>query len=96
MVKYLIFFSLLGCIGKSEYTKDECETLSLETYRGSPKSAHLHKKHCGEYKLKYTQAYCQKSLQDLILDGRALALKQKYGDRILECFDQGQKEKFLR
>ncbi len=96
MVKYLIFFSLLGCIGKSQYTIDECETLSLESYRGSPKSAHLLKKYCGEYKLKYTKDYCQKSFEHLILDGRAQALKQKYGERILECFDQGQKDKFLR
>lgn len=95
MMKFIILISLVSCIGKKQYSKDECETLSLESYRGSPKSAHLLKENCSEYKLQYTKDLCQKSFEALILNGDPQRLKEKFGDRVIECFDQRQKDKFL-
>jgi len=95
MMKFIILLSLVSCISGKDYSKEECETLSLESYRGSPKSAHLLKENCSEFKLKYTKDLCQKSFEALILNGNAQSLKQKFGDRVIECFDQRQKDKFL-
>lgn len=83
-------------MAKTDYTQSECETLSLETYRGSPKSAHALKNYCGQYKLNYTAAHCQKAFERLILDGRSEQLKKDFGERVLECFDQRQLDKFLK
>ena len=96
MIKILAALLLIGCVSKTEYTQDDCETLSLEAYRGSPKSAHKLKEYCGKYKLTYTNEHCQKAFEALILDGRPEPLKQKFGERVLECFDQRQTDKFLK
>tara|TARA_R110000868_G_scaffold117600_16_gene312645 strand:- start:23966 stop:24226 length:261 start_codon:yes stop_codon:yes gene_type:complete len=82
-------------MSKTEFTKDECETLSLESYRGSPKSAHQLREYCSNYKLTYTKNHCQKAFELLILENRPEVIKQKFGERALECFDQRQKDKFL-
>lgn len=96
MQKILLFFLLTGCLGKTDYTQSECETLSLETYRGSPKSAQKLKEYCGNYQIKYTKEHCQKAFEFLIMDGTPKKLKAQFGDRVLECFDQRQTDKFLR
>ena len=91
---FLVFLS--GCFEKNQYTQEECETLSFETYRGNPKSAHKLKNYCGQYKLQYTKDHCQKAFELLILNGREQDIKNKFGDRAMECFDQRQLDKFQR
>tara|TARA_R110000868_G_scaffold129349_5_gene338026 strand:+ start:7682 stop:7981 length:300 start_codon:yes stop_codon:yes gene_type:complete len=95
MIKILSLLLLSSCFGKTEFTKDECETLSLESYRGSPKSAHQLQEYCTQYKLTYTKKHCQKAFELLILESRPEVIKKKFGDRALECFDQRQTDKFL-
>jgi len=91
-----ILLGLGGCLEKSDYSQAECETLSFESYRGNPKSAHKLKKYCEQYKLQYTKEHCQKAFEFFILNGREQDIKNKFGERAMECFDQRQLDKFLR
>lgn len=67
----------------------------MKAYKGFPKAAHEFKKNCGGIQIKYTKDHCQKAFQDLVLVGKEDQLKKKYGDRILECFNERQTNKFL-
>jgi hypothetical protein len=93
----ILLLSLLilsSCLEKSEYSQEECELLSMQSYRGIPKKAHLFKKYCQSRELNYTAELCQKAFSDLLMLRDTEALKKKYGDQILECFHASTLKKY--
>lgn len=92
---FLLLF-LFSCQFKRNFSDEECEGLSLKAYRGFPKALHDFNTHCRDRKITYTKEHCQRALADLIVNGRADYLVEKYGKRVLECFSEQEKERFLR
>ena len=96
-MRILLFIALavsFSCSNK-EYTKDECEILSMESYKGLPKKSHLFKKHCKNFTdLHYTKELCQKALGDLILNKSADYINKQYGPQIGHCFSKNDLKKF--
>ena len=90
-----ISLTLISC-NKSEFSKDECEALSMKAYLGFPKASHNLKNYCQKYTLKYTKKVCQKSLEDLIVHGDESRLKGVFGRKIMGCFTKSDKRKWLK
>ncbi|MBT3585998.1 MAG: hypothetical protein HN509_13915 [Halobacteriovoraceae bacterium] len=98
MNKLFLILILLTCslsCQKKNYTKEDCEILSMKAYKSLPKEAHLFKKFCGGKKLHYTKRLCQTALQDLIVKVPEKELKKRHGSQIMHCFSQNDLKKFL-
>lgn len=102
-MKYLTLFSFLilllfysSCIEKKTYTVEVCDELSMKFFRGLPKPSKEYKDNCGGFELTYTQEKCKKALQDLMLGTTSSKLKKKHGDKIMECFNEGDLNRFLK
>jgi hypothetical protein len=69
----------------------------MKYYRGLPKPSKLYKSHCEKKvdTLVYTPEVCKKAMANLMLSGSEQRLKKMHGDRIMECFNQGDLERFL-
>ena len=96
MVWPLVSLLLSSCLFNRDFSDSECEGLSLKAYRGFPKALNDFNTHCKGRKVTYTKEHCQQALGELIVNGHADYLKEKYGNRVLECFSEREKEKFLR
>ena len=95
-MKIFIFLFLLSCQFNKNLSQKECEDLSFKSYKGFPKALNDFNRYCGDHNIIYTKEYCQSALKELVLHGDSSVLKDKYGDRILECFSEKEKEKFLK
>ena len=96
-MKLLILLALFSsCQPDKKLSIEECEELSFKSYKGFPKAANDLKKHCSDYRLKYTKEICQKAFKELIINGNEEYLKQKFGEKIINCFSEKEKKKFLR
>ena len=93
---WIALLLLASCQGGSPLSRQECEELSLKAYKGFPQALNTFNKRCQNVEITYTKEHCQKAFKDLVLDGRPSALKNKYGDRVLDCFSEKEKGKFLR
>ena len=96
MALLLLLLPLLPSCQARKLSLEECENLSFKAYKGFPKALNDFEKHCGEHEVTYTRELCQKALGDLVLKGDGPSLKEKYGERILNCFSEKEKTKFLK
>jgi len=87
--KVLTFsFLLIATIAcnKTEFTKKECEELSMKKYKGYQRESHQFDNYCKMYQIHYTSSRCQKALKKLILGTPLTKLKQLHGEDIDQCF----------
>lgn len=105
MIKLRILFLPLLLLGLSSCLSDEeksqikdCEGLAMLYYRGLPRPSKLYKDHCKakEKTLKYRPEICQNALGELMVHGQEAPLKKKYGERIMECFNKVDLERFSK
>lgn len=102
-MKKLIFFILItllsGCMtdNEKEMIKD-CDGLAMLYYRGLPKPSKLYKEHCQvkEAQLEYNPEKCKLALGDLMINGSSVRIKKMFGSRIMECFNEGDLDRFLK
>lgn len=97
----LVFFLLVLVSCQSESEKEmigDCDGLAMKYYRGLPVPSKLYKKHCmvRESELKYTPDKCQKAMHQLTLHGSESRLKKLFGNRIMECFNEGDLKRFQK
>lgn len=83
---------------KDEELIKDCDGLAMLYYRGLPHPSKLYKEHCQskEAQLEYNPSLCKRALGDLMLNGDELRLKKMFGDRVMECFNEGDLERFLK
>lgn len=91
-ILFLLSTTLLSC--QKEYTKHDCEELSLKSYRGFPKAAHDFKTHCMKYKIKYTAAKCQDAFNKLMQGASIDSLIKSHGTKIPQCFSEAELKKY--
>lgn len=80
---------------EKEMIKD-CDGLAMKSYRGLPRPAKLYKEHC-EKKLKqleYSPEVCKRAMGDFMLNGNRKRLAKMFGQRIMECFNKVDIERF--
>ncbi len=97
----LILLGLLFISCQSESDKEliaDCDGLAMKYYRGLPRPSVLYKEHCKEKEssLEYTPEKCKNALGQLMLHGSEPKLTKQFGARIMECFNQGDLERFLK
>jgi hypothetical protein len=73
----------------------DCDLLAMQYYRGLPKQSAQYKKHCSGKTLKYTPEKCQQALKYLSMTGDEKKIKKKFGERIFECFNKSDLDRFL-
>jgi len=66
----------------------------MKSFKGIPSAAHSLEKNCVGIKITYTKELCNEALQKMILGFSKEWLKQKYGDKILDCFTMNDIENF--
>lgn len=99
MSKYLSIImvaAILTSCNIKPTTKDDCERLSMESFRGLPNSTFKLKKYCKGINLVYTKSQCQKALNDLVITGSKAFLEKKYGNKIMNCFNEKDKNNFIK
>jgi len=92
--RIFLIFVLTACT--KTYDSAICDDLSMKTYKGFPNEAYELKRNCQGIKITYTKALCQKAFQKLILSGDEALVKNIYGAKIMTCFTNYDKEKFLK
>ena len=92
IIFFLLVFALAGC--NESYNQADCEILSMEKYKGIPKSSHLFDKHCANRDIKFTREICQKALQKLIMGTTKKALNKEFGPEVINCFTGNDLQKF--
>ena len=96
-IHYLTIILLtLSCTEEKIYNQEVCNDLSMKFFRGLPKPSKEFKDKCKNYKIDYDQKKCQLALQSMMLGSNEESLKKKFGDRIMGCFNQGDRERFLK
>jgi hypothetical protein len=75
----------------------DCDGLAMMYYRGLPHPSKLYKSHCAkkESSLEYTPEVCKKAMANLMLSGSEKKVKEVHGERIMECFNQADLDRFL-
>lgn len=91
-----ISLSIFSCTEEKIYNQEVCEDLSMSFYRGLPKPSKDFKDNCQKFKVKYDQKRCQSALEAMMLGSNTEKLKKKFGDKIMGCFNQQDKERFLK
>ena len=89
----ILSLTLISC-SKSDFTKDECEVLSMKKFKGYHTESHQFDNYCTQYDIKYTQQKCKKALNQLILGARLDKLEKAHGSNIGECFTKNDLKKF--
>lgn len=76
----------------------DCDGLAMKYYRGLPHPAKLYKQYCNSKvnSLEYTPEKCKNALGQLMLHASETKLKKKFGKRIMECFNKGDLDRFLK
>ena len=95
----LIVLFVIGCTSEKEKEMiKDCDGLAMLYYRGLPKPSKLYKEHCQskESQLEYNPEKCKTALGDLMLNGSSVRLKKMFGKRIMECFNDGDLDRFLQ
>lgn len=98
LIFILTFLSLVfGCMSENEKEMiKDCDGLAMKFYRGLPKPAKLYKEYC-EAKVKtleYSPEVCKRAMGDLMINGSRKRLMKMFGDRIMECFNEADLERF--
>ena len=90
----LLVLLIISC--EKQYSQNDCELLSMKSYKGIPQASADFAKHCQKYKIKYTHELCQQALNDLINATSLNIIKKKYGDAIIGCFTENDLSKFAK
>ena len=101
MIFRTILITLLLSSCQSEEEKQmisDCDGLAMKYYRGLPIPSKLYKDHCQskESSLEYSPEKCKNALGQLMLHGSEARVKKQFGERIMECFNQADLERFLK
>ena len=99
MIKIKLLLVLLSILTltsceKKIYTSEQCNKLSMESFKGMPKAANEFKKHCQNVEIKYTKELCQEALNKLIISGDYSGIVNKYGAPVAGCFTENDINKF--
>jgi hypothetical protein len=86
----------ISCTEEKVYNEEICNDLSMKFYRGLPKPSKQFKDNCKKYKIQYDQKKCQSALEAMMLGTKQKKLQEKFGDRIMGCFNQGDLDRFLK
>lgn len=89
----LILISLVSC-SKTDFTKQECEILSMKKFKGYHTESHQFDNYCTKYKLHYSQKLCKTALNQLILGASLDKLEKAHGPQVSECFTKNDLKKF--
>lgn len=92
----LLSMAVLTSCQETVYDQNTCEDLSLKKFRGFPRAAHDFDTNCQSIKVQYTPEKCSLALGKLILGTEMSQLKTIYGERISQCFNQNDIDKFTR
>jgi hypothetical protein len=87
---------LLSSCEKKIYTADQCNELSMNSFKGMPKAGSDFKKYCGDVEIKYTHQLCQEALNKLIISGDYSGILQQYGNPAAGCFTENDINKFRK
>lgn len=87
---------VLGGCSKAPPTKEECEVISMHSFRGTSQAINNFKKNCTKFELHYTKKLCEKALVDLVRFGDQNILEKKYGKQVMECFTANDRNNFLK
>ncbi len=91
-----ILLLILSCTEEKVYNQEVCEDLSMNSYRGLPKPSKEFRDNCKKFKIEYHQKKCQSALESMMLGMNTDKLKKKFGDKIMGCFNQKDRERFLK
>ena len=97
LLRFLLFLSLittLSCVDNDKSRQGDCDTLSMKCYRGFPRSCDEMKNRCENKKITYTRDLCQKAFNKLIFTKDLKLVKGLYTDRIIECFNERELQKY--
>jgi len=95
--KFISIFLILFAIScEKPYSQNDCELLSMKSYKGIPQASADFAKHCQKYKIKYTHELCQQALNDLIKATSLNIIKKKYGDAVIGCFTENDLSNFAK
>lgn len=91
-------FSAMICLFISSCTKtydlDKCNTLSMNSFKGSPVALNRFEKNCQDIEVTYTHQICQAALEDLVSTGSLGKIKELYGNDVSGCFTQNDLNNF--
>lgn len=94
----MLLVSVSSCLSEDEKESiKDCDGLAMKYYRGLPRPSKLYVKYCQEKEasLEYNPEKCKKALGQLMLKGNEQYLKKMFGDRIMECFNKVDLDRFL-
>ena len=83
----MLLNGLISCQPKV-YDVEECNRLSIKSFKGSPKALNELNKNCSQIKYKYTKKFCQKILSRFILTGSQVLILKEFGPHSLECLTE--------
>lgn len=90
---------MASCLdSKDKEMIEDCDGLAMKYYRGLPRPSKLYKEYCQEKEsgLEYTPEKCKLALGQLMLHGSQVLIEKKFGDRIMECFNKADLDRFLK
>ncbi|OFZ27543.1 MAG: hypothetical protein A2381_18750 [Bdellovibrionales bacterium RIFOXYB1_FULL_37_110] len=90
----LLVLLVIGC--EKKYSQNDCELLSMKSYKGIPSASADFSKYCLKYKIKYTHELCQLALNDLVKTSSLNLIQKKYGDTVIGCFTDNDLSNFAR
>jgi hypothetical protein len=91
---FLLFLFLFLSCQKETFPPEKCEELSMNTFRGDPKSAYAFKSHCQNVPIVHTAEHCQSALNKFIMTGSLELTKKEFGEKVHLCFTKNDLEKF--
>lgn len=86
---------LFSSCTKTETISDfECEEIAMKDFKGLPSYGKVFKENCMERDLVYSRQKCQLAFNDLIYGKGLVEIKKTYGERIINCFNERELEKY--
>lgn len=92
----IISVNFVSCEDNRPKNQEDCEVLSMKSFRGLPKEAKLFKDHCQNYELTYTKQRCEQALQELMISTNLGKVQKSHGQLIKECFNQSDLKRFAK
>lgn len=87
-----LFFS--SCIKNEKLSDFECEEIAMKDFKGLPSYGKVFKESCMDRELVYSRQKCQLAFNDLIYGKGLVEIKKTYGERIINCFNERELEKY--
>lgn len=81
---------------KKKVLSDDCESLSMRSFKGSPQALNKFNKKCVKQDIIYTKEKCQTALIDLIKSGNLSHVQKIHGERVKGCFTENDLSTFSK